>query len=167
MSSSTTRFDSIGRVGGGVAVRHSRGDMAHAKVHGAKKKTDVEEKDRVDVSATSKKKRERWKWTAWVLAAAVLVRLAVGLHPHSGQGTPPKFGDYEAQRHWMEITVHTPTKDWYRDTENNPMEHWGLDYPRCPPTKAGCVEKPSNSSSQRQWNWWRLEDTNPNPAKRT
>ena len=112
-----------------MAVRHSRGDMAHAKEHGAKKKTGVEEKERVDVSATSKKKRERWKWTAWVLAAAVLVRLVVGLHPHSGQGTPPKFGDYEAQRHWMEITVHTPTKDWYRETENNPMEHWGLDYP--------------------------------------
>ena len=23
-------------------------------------------------------------------------------------GTPPRYGDYEAQRHWMEITTNTP-----------------------------------------------------------
>jgi alpha-1,3-glucosyltransferase len=30
-----------------------------------------------------------------------------------GQGKPPMFGDYEAQRHWMEITYHLPVKQWF------------------------------------------------------
>ena len=31
----------------------------------------------------------------------------------AGAGDAPKFGDYEAQRHWMEITMHTPVSDWW------------------------------------------------------
>ncbi|KAA3454663.1 putative dolichyl pyrophosphate Man9GlcNAc2 alpha-1,3-glucosyltransferase [Gossypium australe] len=60
---------------------------------------------------------------------ALLVRVAVGLHPYSGAGTPPKFGDYEAQRHWMEITLNLPPKDWYRNSSVNDLSYWGLDYP--------------------------------------
>ena len=30
------------------------------------------------------------------------------LHGHSGEGKPPMYGDFEAQRHWMEITVRRP-----------------------------------------------------------
>ena len=33
---------------------------------------------------------------------------SVGLHGHSGEGKPPMYGDFEAQRHWMEITVRRP-----------------------------------------------------------
>lgn len=40
-----------------------------------------------------------------VAIGAVVLRLLVGLHGYSGQGVAPRFGDYEAQRHWMEITV--------------------------------------------------------------
>ena len=29
-----------------------------------------------------------------------------------GAGQPVMFGDYEAQRHWMEITFHLPVKEW-------------------------------------------------------
>jgi alpha-1,3-glucosyltransferase len=39
------------------------------------------------------------------------------------------YGDYEAQRHWMEITVNLPTHDWYRNTTDNNLQYWGLDYP--------------------------------------
>eukprot|EP01126_Amoeba_proteus_P037953 TRINITY_DN3936_c0_g1_i10.p1 TRINITY_DN3936_c0_g1~~TRINITY_DN3936_c0_g1_i10.p1 ORF type:complete len:372 (+),score=30.24 TRINITY_DN3936_c0_g1_i10:189-1304(+) len=46
-----------------------------------------------------------------------------------GESTPPRFGDYEAQRHWMEVTVNLPCKDWYRQTEQNDLQWWGLDYP--------------------------------------
>ncbi|MBA0740531.1 hypothetical protein Gogos_013726 [Gossypium gossypioides] len=60
---------------------------------------------------------------------ALLVRVAVGLHPYSGAGTPPKFGDYEAQRHWMETTLNLPSKDWYRNSSVNDLSYWGLDYP--------------------------------------
>ncbi|GLJ43800.1 hypothetical protein SUGI_0911850 [Cryptomeria japonica] len=64
-----------------------------------------------------------------VFAFAFLVRVLISLHPYSGEGKPPMYGDYEAQRHWMEITVHTPVKEWYRNTTNNDLKYWGLDYP--------------------------------------
>lgn len=70
--------------------------------------------------------------TSWFLCIslfAVLVRLAVALHPYSGANTPPMFGDYEAQRHWMEITVNLPPKEWYRNSTVNDLRYWGLDYP--------------------------------------
>ncbi|XP_016491186.1 putative dolichyl pyrophosphate Man9GlcNAc2 alpha-1,3-glucosyltransferase isoform X2 [Nicotiana tabacum] len=60
---------------------------------------------------------------------AILVRVAVSIHPYSGAGTPPKYGDYEAQRHWMEITLNLPVKEWYRNSTVNDLKYWGLDYP--------------------------------------
>ncbi|XP_027358748.1 probable dolichyl pyrophosphate Man9GlcNAc2 alpha-1,3-glucosyltransferase [Abrus precatorius] len=60
---------------------------------------------------------------------ALLVRVAVSLHHYSGAGNPPKFGDYEAQRHWMEITLNLPIKEWYRNSSSNDLSYWGLDYP--------------------------------------
>lgn len=35
------------------------------------------------------------------------------------------FGDYEAQRHWMELTNHLPLRQWYKYD----LQYWGLDYP--------------------------------------
>lgn len=83
-----------------------------------------------------------------VFGIAAMLRILVGFHPHSGQdnyhgstqqqiqqqgegsdgnGTTVKiFGDYEAQRHWMEITYHLPSLgDWYFYD----LTYWGLDYP--------------------------------------
>ncbi|CAI5959236.1 unnamed protein product [Closterium sp. NIES-65] len=51
------------------------------------------------------------------------------LSPFPGMHTPPKYGDYEAQRHWMEITVHLPPALWYRNSTSNDLAWWGLDYP--------------------------------------
>ena len=42
-----------------------------------------------------------------------------------GRDTSPMFGDYEAQRHWMEITIHLPPRQWYKYD----LQYWGLDYP--------------------------------------
>ncbi|KAF8467709.1 glycosyl transferase [Kalaharituber pfeilii] len=39
--------------------------------------------------------------------------------------SPPMHGDFEAQRHWMEITAHLPPKEWYW----HDLQWWGLDYP--------------------------------------
>jgi hypothetical protein len=64
-----------------------------------------------------------------ILLAALLVRCAVGLGPHSGMATPPLYGDYEAQRHWMEITTALPMNQWYFNTTDNDLKYWGLDYP--------------------------------------
>ncbi|KAJ7505307.1 glucosyltransferase [Mycena galericulata] len=66
---------------------------------------------------------------AWVLPSALLastcIKVSMGLGSYSGQATPPMFGDYEAQRHWMELTVHLPTRRWY----TYDLQYWGLDYP--------------------------------------
>jgi alpha-1,3-glucosyltransferase len=84
-----------------------------------------------------------------IIAASTLIKVAIGLGSYSGvhchiigfvvallmkfmiisfrtgQNTPPMFGDYEAQRHWMELTVHLPLKQWY----TYDLPYWGLDYP--------------------------------------
>ncbi|KAG1884188.1 glycosyltransferase family 57 protein [Suillus subluteus] len=46
----------------------------------------------------------------------------ISSHP-AGHNTPPMFGDYEAQRHWMELTVHLPVREWY----TYDLQYWGLD----------------------------------------
>ncbi|XP_049879465.1 dolichyl pyrophosphate Man9GlcNAc2 alpha-1,3-glucosyltransferase [Pectinophora gossypiella] len=60
---------------------------------------------------------------------SLFVRWCVAAYPYSGAKKPPMFGDYEAQRHWQEITVHTPLANWYRNTTQNDLQYWGLDYP--------------------------------------
>ncbi|KAI0057837.1 hypothetical protein BV25DRAFT_1892293 [Artomyces pyxidatus] len=59
------------------------------------------------------------------LLASALVKWCTGLGSYSGQSTPPMFGDYEAQRHWMELTNHLPLRQWY----TYDLQYWGLDYP--------------------------------------
>lgn len=63
--------------------------------------------------------------TIIVVAAALLVRCAVALGGWSGRGTPPMYGDFEAQRHWIELTRHLPVRSWYYFD----LGYWGLDYP--------------------------------------
>lgn len=64
-----------------------------------------------------------------LIALAVLVRWLVAQFPYSGQKKPPLFGDYEAQRHWMEVTTNLPIQEWYTNSTNNDLSYWGLDYP--------------------------------------
>ena len=75
---------------------------------------------------------------AVLMPASLLMRYAVSLHGYSGEGNAegrtredgtPMFGDYEAQRHWMELTLHLPPAQWYRETPDNDLLYWGLDYP--------------------------------------
>lgn len=30
----------------------------------------------------------------------------------AGADVAPHYGDYEAQRHWMEVTIHLPVSEW-------------------------------------------------------
>uniref|UniRef100_A0A7S1Z6G9 Alpha-1,3-glucosyltransferase n=1 Tax=Trieres chinensis TaxID=1514140 RepID=A0A7S1Z6G9_TRICV len=65
-----------------------------------------------------------------ILSSAILLRSLVGFHHHSGEGghhgkDDAYGGDYEAQRHWMELTYHLPIGEWY----SYDLTYWGLDYP--------------------------------------
>lgn len=72
---------------------------------------------------------EKFYAVAISLLAAIMLRWCVSLSSYSGKGKPPMFGDYEAQRHWMEITYNLPVDEWYTNTTNNDLMYWGLDYP--------------------------------------
>lgn len=47
----------------------------------------------------------------------------------AGKGKPPMYGDFEAQRHWLEVTTALPIGEWYTNTSRNDLQYWGLDYP--------------------------------------
>lgn len=64
-----------------------------------------------------------------VVLLGLTVRWTVSLNSYSGAGKPPMFGDYEAQRHWQEITLNLPVKQWYFNSSDNNLQYWGLDYP--------------------------------------
>ncbi|XP_023245237.1 dolichyl pyrophosphate Man9GlcNAc2 alpha-1,3-glucosyltransferase [Copidosoma floridanum] len=64
-----------------------------------------------------------------VVGLALVLRWCVSCHPYSGFGKPPMYGDYEAQRHWQEVTVNLPHTQWYSNSSDNNLQYWGLDYP--------------------------------------
>ncbi|XP_006879908.1 PREDICTED: dolichyl pyrophosphate Man9GlcNAc2 alpha-1,3-glucosyltransferase [Elephantulus edwardii] len=72
---------------------------------------------------------EKWYLMTVVVLIGLTVRWAVSLNSYSGAGKPPMFGDYEAQRHWQEITFNLPVKQWYFNTSDNNLQYWGMDYP--------------------------------------
>lgn len=61
-----------------------------------------------------------------IMLCALLLRILVGYHPHSGFNDPPRYGDFEAQRHWLEVTVNIPLHEWYQNTSDNNLLYWGL-----------------------------------------
>ena len=68
--------------------------------------------------------------TALVILLPILLRYLIVPSPFSGEGNyhgskTAYGGDYEAQRHWMEITQHLPISQWYKYD----LSYWGLDYP--------------------------------------
>ncbi|XP_032971539.1 dolichyl pyrophosphate Man9GlcNAc2 alpha-1,3-glucosyltransferase isoform X2 [Rhinolophus ferrumequinum] len=72
---------------------------------------------------------EKWYLMTTVVLIGLTVRWTVSLNSYSGAGKPPMFGDYEAQRHWQEITFNLPIKQWYFNSSDNDLLYWGLDYP--------------------------------------
>uniref|UniRef100_F7GD35 Alpha-1,3-glucosyltransferase n=1 Tax=Macaca mulatta TaxID=9544 RepID=F7GD35_MACMU len=72
---------------------------------------------------------EKWYLMTIVVLIGLTVRWTVSLNSYSGAGKPPMFGDYEAQRHWQEITFNLPVKQWYFNSSDNNLQYWGLDYP--------------------------------------
>ncbi|XP_029284686.1 dolichyl pyrophosphate Man9GlcNAc2 alpha-1,3-glucosyltransferase [Cottoperca gobio] len=72
---------------------------------------------------------QTWSLVSLCVLLGVTVRWGVSLNSYSGAEKPPMFGDYEAQRHWQEVTYNLPLKDWYFNTTENDLNYWGLDYP--------------------------------------
>ena len=60
-----------------------------------------------------------------VLLVSFLIRWIVGQGDWSGRGVEPMHGDFEAQRHWIELALRLPTSKWYFYD----LQYWGLDYP--------------------------------------
>ncbi|KUL89110.1 hypothetical protein ZTR_06070 [Talaromyces verruculosus] len=67
----------------------------------------------------------QWIILPLILMVVGLFRWAVSLWGYSGFNVPPLHGDFEAQRHWMELTIHLPLTKWYFYD----LQYWGLDYP--------------------------------------
>jgi len=59
----------------------------------------------------------------------LFIRYGISSNSYSGMATPPMYGDYEAQRHWLEITSSLPLEGWYINSTDNDLLYWGLDYP--------------------------------------
>ena len=57
----------------------------------------------------------------------LFIKILVGQYGYSGEKDPPNYGDFEAQRHWMEITLYFKPKEWYTNSELK--KYWPLDYP--------------------------------------
>lgn len=72
---------------------------------------------------------DNWSWLVLAVLTGLSVRWTVSLNSYSGARKPPMYGDYEAQRHWQEITYNLPVKQWYFNTSDNNLQYWGLDYP--------------------------------------
>jgi alpha-1,3-glucosyltransferase len=68
-------------------------------------------------------------YDALLIALGLVCRVCVALWGHSGYSSPPMHGDFEAQRHWLEITTSLPVGEWYKHTKLNDLQYWGLDYP--------------------------------------
>lgn len=72
---------------------------------------------------------QTWSLVSVCVLLGVVVRWGISLNSYSGAGKPPLFGDYEAQRHWQEVTSNIPLQEWYFNTTDNDLNYWGLDYP--------------------------------------
>uniref|UniRef100_A0A6B2EB40 Alpha-1,3-glucosyltransferase n=1 Tax=Phlebotomus kandelakii TaxID=1109342 RepID=A0A6B2EB40_9DIPT len=72
---------------------------------------------------------QKWAVVVCIVGFGAFLRATVSLHAYSGAEKPPMFGDFEAQRHWQEITINLPVGEWYKNSTDNDLMYWGLDYP--------------------------------------
>ena len=84
-------------------------------------------KDHENIKAPHSRVRNKGSFFPFlvILLLAAMMRIFMASFPYSGQATPPRFGDFEAQRNWMAITLSVPIRLWYKFD----LEYWGLDYP--------------------------------------
>ena len=76
---------------------------------------------RLNLRSSSSRTRRvfRYPQLRWIQVSKTMLTWCIGLEK------PPMHGDFEAQRHWLELTLHVPLKEWYF----HDLQWWGLDYP--------------------------------------
>ena len=79
--------------------------------------------------SVKKNKALFWGLVVTTIVVGVVSRCLVATQPYSGMGEAPEFGDFEAQRHWMELTVNLPVREWYVEGPHNNLTYWNIDYP--------------------------------------
>nr|CEL66753.1 TPA: ALG6, ALG8 glycosyltransferase family domain-containing protein, putative [Neospora caninum Liverpool] len=107
-----TREQTVGRAKDSRVEREAM--RCSTERRGARRET-RENRDAFWLCATLQKLRGLGKPTVCLLLLFVLLlRAALGLHPYSGEGRMQTgYGDFEAQRHWMEIAFNLPIAFWY------------------------------------------------------
>lgn len=85
----------------------------------------VEKAATANVGSIAPPSRARYIESTIAIGTLVWIKWAVGLGGWSGRGHPPLFGDMEAQRNWLSLTLHMPVNQWYWHN----LSYWGLDYP--------------------------------------
>jgi hypothetical protein len=66
---------------------------------------------------------------SFIILSALLLRVCVSLNYYSGEDTPPKYGDFECHRVWMQVTYNLDVSQWYSDTIYSNKTYWPMDYP--------------------------------------
>jgi hypothetical protein len=92
-------------------------------------------------------------WIANAECQATHVRRASLAARGAGHNHPPKYGDYEAQRHWMEITVNLPIRDWWGAARRQALaSHWRRRGAR----GCACLAAPGAALAAREapGQWW-------------
>lgn len=86
------------------------------------------------------------------ILASITFRIFISIAKHSGQHNPPMFGDYEAQRHWQEITYNLPAIEWYSpNIKSNNLTYWGLDYPPLTAFHSLAIAYLAPKSTESEW----------------
>ena len=68
-------------------------------------------------------------YTILINIFSILLKTLIGIYDYNGENKKPKFGNFETQRHWMEITINLNIKNWYTDSLENSKDYWPIDYP--------------------------------------
>jgi alpha-1,3-glucosyltransferase len=62
-----------------------------------------------------------------IIILAIVLRVMIGLGSYSGEADHPHYGDFEAHRNWMSITLNRNMRNWYEEIGEEPW--WRIDYP--------------------------------------
>ncbi|KAI7965952.1 hypothetical protein MJO29_001700 [Puccinia striiformis f. sp. tritici] len=102
-------------------IRNSQDDLERRRLMLRNKQSPI----RKTIGSLIKSGQSRNSIISYSILFILLWKSLIGLGDYSGYQSPPLFGDLEAQRHWMALTLQINLKQWY----SFDLQYWGLDYP--------------------------------------